>query len=256
MSAEQTTIYRQLLSFLDLTSLESTDTRETIQTLCAKARSFGDRGLPHPAAVCVFSPFIQTARESLNGTSIKIATVACGFPHGQIPESAKESEVRFALDAGVQEVDIVFPRGWLLDKKPETLHDHVIKVREWTQSIHLKVILETGELKDPGLIAEASQIAMDAGADFIKTSTGKGKIGATPESVDIMTREIQVYWKNSGRKVGIKPAGGISTPEDAQRYYEIVATNLGKDWLKPSLFRIGASRLADRLIEKLPYICS
>lgn len=256
MTAGTTDIYRQILSFIDLTSLESTDTPGTIKALCQKARSFNDRGFPHPAAVCVFAPFIQTAKQSLKDTAINIATVVCGFPHAQMPESAKESEVRYALDEGANEIDMVFPRGWLLDKNPEKLKDHLSKIRELSRSVHLKVILETGELKDPGLISEAAQIAMDAGADFIKTSTGKGKIGATPEAVDIMTREIYKYWKQSGRKVGIKPAGGISIPEDAKTYYEIVATQLGQDWLQPALFRIGASRLADRLLEKLPYICS
>ena len=256
MYSEPLDIYRKILSFLDLTSLESTDTVASVEALCRKAISFSERGLPPPAAVCVYSPFIKTVKPVLKETGIQVATVACGFPHGQIPEAAKEAELQFSVDAGADEIDIVFPRGWLLDGETERLRDHLNQVREWTRPVNLKVILETGELQDPAIIAKASRIAMECGADFIKTSTGKGKVGATPEAVDSMTREIQAFHVSTGRKVGIKPAGGISTPDDALAYYNIVLTNLGTEWLNPSLFRIGASRLADRLLEKFPYICS
>ncbi|MBN1199561.1 MAG: deoxyribose-phosphate aldolase [Bacteroidales bacterium] len=252
MAAEDTReIFLPILSVIDLTSLEGTDSDETIRVLCRKAIHFGELGLPVPAAVCVFSPFISTARRELSGSGINIATVAGGFPHGQIPLQAKLEEVSFALDQGSDEIDIVFSRGTFLSGNYQQVFDEIALVREYCQASTLKVILETGELRSPELIAKASDLALQAGADFIKTSTGKIPEGATEEGVKIIIDQIRRFYECTGVKRGIKPAGGISEPEQALAFYQLVAATLGKEWLSKERFRLGASRLAGKLADKI-----
>jgi len=242
-------ISRTILSLLDLTSLEGTDTGQKIHNLCEKALSFKDKGLPYPAAVCIYPPFIRSARQVLQHSGIKIATTAASFPSGQMPISIKLEEIRYALDEGADEVDVVISRGTFLEGNHHIVYRELDAIRELTNGHTLKVILETGELGTYQNIAKASEIAIEAGADFIKTSTGKINPAATEVSVFIMLQVIKAYFLKTGKKVGIKPAGGISDPKQALNYYSLVREILGQDWLQPGLFRIGASRLADQLTE-------
>ena len=238
-----------IFSFMDYTSLDATDNPEKIKKLCQKARSFGEKGLPYPAAVCIYPPFISIARHALAGSPIKVATVAAAFPHGQMPIGTKVAEVKFAVDEGADEIDVVISRGTLLDKKYHVVFREIDLIREAAGEKTLKVILETGELATAEAIARASEIAIEAGADFIKTSTGKVNPAATEDAVFLMLQVILAHYRKSGKKVGIKPAGGITDPDKALAYYKLVYGVLGKEWITRDLFRIGASRLADTLVE-------
>jgi len=240
-----------LLSLIDLTSLGGTDTQVSTVSLCRQALHFGELGLPLPAAICVFSPFVKTACRELEGSGIRAATVAGGFPHGQVPGHVRLEEVKYAIDQGADEIDIVFSRGIFLSGNHSMIRDEISAIREICQSRVLKVILETGELRTAENIAVASGLALEAGADFIKTSTGKIPEGATPEAIQTMAEQIRAHHDATGRKAGIKPSGGISTPEAALELYRIVGAILGSEWLNPQLFRIGASKLAGRLAEKI-----
>lgn len=240
---------RSVFSFMDFTSLEGSDNPVKIRMLCEKAISFGEQGLPYPAAVCVYPPFIGTARHTLSGTPIKVATTAAAFPSGQMPLSVKLEEIRYALGEGADEIDVVISRGTFLGREYHVVYRELDAMRELTANHTLKVILETGELGNMENIARASEIAIEAGADFIKTSTGKITPAATEEAVYTMLLVIREYFRTSGKKIGIKPAGGISDPDKALNYYWLVNEVLGRQWLTPELFRIGASRLADRIIE-------
>ncbi|MEI6681440.1 MAG: deoxyribose-phosphate aldolase [Bacteroidota bacterium] len=234
---------------MDFTSLEGSDTHAKIKALCEKAISFGEKGLPYPAAVCIYPPFIGTAKNALKGTPIKVATTAAAFPHGQMPLSVKLAEIRYAVSEGADEIDVVISRGTFLEREYNQLYREIDAMRDVTKHHLLKVILETGELLTPENIARASEIAIEAGADFIKTSTGKITPAATEESVFVMLKVIGEYYRNTGKKIGIKPAGGISDPGKALGYHCLVKEILGDGWLTPELFRIGASRLADRIVE-------
>ena len=240
---------KQVFSFMDFTSLEGSDTHEKIKALCEKAISFGEKGLPYPAAVCIYPPFISTAINALQGTPIKVATTAAAFPHGQMPLQVKLEEIRYAMNEGADEIDVVISRGTFLEKEYHRIYRELDAMRDLTKGKLLKVILETGELASYENIARASEIAIEAGADFIKTSTGKISPAATEEAVYVMLRVIGEYYRKTGKKIGIKPAGGISDPEKALNYHWLVRAILGEAWLTPDLFRIGASRLADRIVE-------
>jgi len=239
---------KRMSAFLDLTSLEGNDNKEKIAQLCSKARALSSHFLPFPAAVCIYSPFIGTAREFLAGTPVKVATVAAAFPHGQQPLKVKLEEIRYAVKEGADEIDIVISRGTFLEKDYSTVYRELDAMREATHGKTLKVILETGELQTPENIAKASELAIETGADFIKTSTGKVTPAATEASVFIMLRIIREHFRKTGKKVGIKPAGGIADAEKALNYYWLVREVLGESWLHPDYFRLGASRLADQLI--------
>ncbi len=240
---------RAIFSFMDFTSLEGSDNPAKIQLLCEKAISFGEKGLPYPAAVCIYPPFISLAKQVLKGTPIKVATTAAAFPSGQMPLSVKLEEIRYAIGEGADEIDVVISRGTFLAGDYNKLYRELDTMRELTTRQTLKVILETGELLTPENIAKASEIAIEAGADFIKTSTGKISPAATEESVFVMLQVIKEFYRKTGKKIGIKPAGGISEPDKAHNYFWLVNETLGKDWLNPALFRIGASRLANRIID-------
>jgi len=250
-ATDQWDIYSRILALIDFTSLDGTDNDQSTISLCLKAIHFGEQGLPVPAAVCVFSPFVKTAHRELSGTGIFVATVAGGFPHGQSPIQAKLEEVSFAIDQGADEIDIVFSRGAFISGNHQQVYDEIAVIREYCQEQTLKVILETGELGSPGLIAEASDLALKAGADFIKTSTGKIPEGATEEGITVMLERIRTFHENTGLKRGIKPSGGISEPEQALAYYNLVSSILGEAWLSKDLFRIGASRLAGKLAGRI-----
>jgi deoxyribose-phosphate aldolase len=239
---------RLLFSCMDLTSLEGIDNDQRISELCTRALNYrnDDPGIA-VAAVCLYMPFIYRAKSILEGSGIAVATVACGFPSGQIPLGLKLDEVRFAVAEGADEIDMVISRGSMLAGDDNAVYREISLVKESCGSAHLKVILETGELIQPSVIRRASELALLAGADFLKTSTGKINPAATPLAALVMLDTIAEYYAATGRKVGFKPAGGIVTPQDAFSYFQLVETIAGREWLNPSLFRIGASRLAENL---------
>ncbi len=245
--------FRTLLSCVDLTTLEGSDNNGRIVELCHKAISFGESGLPLPAAVCIYPPFVRLAKKQLKGTGISVAAVAGAFPSGQSPLAVRLEEVRYTLNEGADEIDMVISRGHLLEGDESFVFDEISAIREVCKEVLLKVILETGELKSTALIRRASEIAITAGADFIKTSTGKIQPAATEEAMKIMLEVIREHYEKSGKKTGIKPAGGISEPDQALQYYLLTEQILGKDWLNKNLFRIGASRLADGLAVKIDF---
>jgi deoxyribose-phosphate aldolase len=239
--------YRTLLSCIDLTMLEGSDNKERIIELCRKAASFADSGLPSPAAMCVYPPFVSIAKDQLKGSRIRVASVAGAFPSGQSPLNLRIEEVRYAIDEGADEIDMVISRGRLLEGDETFIFHELTVARNVCKDVLLKVILETGELKNPELIARASEIAIEAGADFIKTSTGKIQPAATEESVKIILGVILEHFRKTGKRIGIKPAGGISEPRQAYNLYKLTESILGPEWMNSNLFRIGASRLADQL---------
>lgn len=242
---------RDIFSFIDFTSLDGSDNQAKIQLLCEKAISFGKKGLPYPAAVCIYPPFIAVAKHALRATPIKVATTAAAFPSGQMPLSVKLDEIRYAIGEGADEIDVVISRGTFLSGEHDIVFQELEAMRQLASQQTLKVILETGELQTLKNIAKASEIAIEAGADFIKTSTGKINPAATEEAVFIMLNVIREYYRKTGKRIGIKAAGGISEPGQALNYYMLVNEILGKQWLNPGLFRIGASRLADRIVEHI-----
>ncbi|HOW30099.1 MAG TPA: deoxyribose-phosphate aldolase [Bacteroidales bacterium] len=241
----------RLLGLLDLTTLDGTDNPEKVNALCNKALSFSANGFPSPAAVCVYPPFAALVSAKLSGSGIFTASVAGAFPSGQLPVHLKVAEADYAVAHGADEIDMVISRGTFLAGDYNTIVDEVAAMKMACGNAHLKVILETGELVTPGNIRLASQLAIEGGADFIKTSTGKMQPAATPEAMAVMLDAIKEHFENTGVKIGIKPAGGISTPEQALVYYALVSDKLGDEWLKKSLFRIGASRLADAIVNEL-----
>ena len=241
-------IILKMISFIDLTSLESTDSRTTIDWLVDKANEGVDGTFP--AAVCVYPNLGDYLRNTLR-SEINAAVVGGAFPTGQTFTQAKLEEIRLIAQTKVDEVDIVINRGDLLCGKYEQVHDEIASIKMLIGNKHLKVILETGELEMQEHVQKASEIAIEAGADFIKTSTGKMVRGADPESVYTMSRVIKRHFEATGKKVGIKPSGGIRTYDDALLYYRIIDNILGEEWLSPELFRIGASSLYDNLKEEL-----
>lgn len=252
-SPEQVPCYRQLIGHIDLTSLEGSDTEHRIRMLCGKARNVRDdsRQIPAIPAVCVYSPFVALARKELSSTGIRVACAAGGFPSGQLPLKNKMEEIRFAIDQGAEEIDTVINRGKLLGGNGNEVYDELAAIRELCSGVRLKVILETGELGSVEKIREASEIAILAGADMIKTSTGKIQPAATEDAVLIMLDTIHEFAARTGKCIGIKPAGGIRYPLGALRYYHLVRHVLGEQWLTPHFFRIGASQLLDNLLGNL-----
>ena len=246
-------IYKTILGLIDLTTLNGNDTNEKVKNLCRQAVAFENKelGTPKTAAVCVYPVFAGTVSEELKGTGIQTACVAGAFPSGQSPLAARLLEVNYALEHGADEIDMVISRGRLIEGDANFVLQEVKAHKAACGDKHLKVILETGELKTPALIRQACEIALEGGADFLKTSTGKVVPAATHEAVLIMLDTINEYFKSEGRKVGIKPAGGISTPHEALNYYLLVKNVLGEKWLNNQLFRIGASRLAGNLYQAI-----
>lgn len=242
-----------MLNMIDLTSLNTTDNRSTILRFTGNVNSFSGRfkNIPNVAAICVYPNFVSIVKEKLSVRNVKIAAVAGGFPSSQTFRIIKITETKMAIDAGADEIDIVIPVGSFLGKDFERVADEIREIKDVMGERQLKVILETGLLNEPDLIFRASMIAMDAGADFIKTSTGKTPVSATPEAAFIMCRAISDFYAETGIRVGFKAAGGIVTANDANTYYQIVSTCLGDEWLSNSLFRIGASRLANNILTEI-----
>ena len=245
--------YRFILGCIDLTTLEGSDNKSVVESLCRKAIGFRNekRRIPSTAAVCVYPPFVKQAKSVLQGTGIRVASVAGAFPAGQSPIEIKVAEIKYAIQQGADEIDMVISRGKFLEGNLQEVFDEIRVIREVCKDITLKVILETGELKTPNNIYRASQLAMLAGADFIKTSTGKIAVNATPEAFVVMMDAVRRHHEKTGRKVSIKAAGGISDSETALLYVNLLTQVLGKEWLSNSCFRIGASRLATKVLDAI-----
>jgi len=230
------------ISCIDFTSLEGSDTPDNIRAMCAKAIECG------VASVCTYPLLVSVSAGALSGSEVRVCSVGGGFPSGLYPLETRLNEIRFAIDNGAEEIDVVMNRSAFLSSDYETVATEIAAMRDVCGATTMKVILETGELPNCNAIRNASFIAMQAGADFIKTSTGKIAIGATPKSALCMMDAIADYHKVTGRKVGMKPSGGIRTVDDALYYIALTRSALGSEWLSPEHFRIGASSLLDELI--------
>lgn len=243
------------VSCMDYTTLKVTDTANSVRSFVADLlKKLKKGGLREVAAVCVYPNFAETVREELRATDIQTAVVAGGFPSSQTFMELKLSECKMAVAAGAQEVDVVITVGDVLEKNYEKIYRELSAIRKVCEGVRLKVILETGELKDIESIFNASLVSMYAGADFIKTSTGKVPVNATPEAVYIMCEAIKQFHARSGRKVGLKVAGGVSKAQNALRYLTIVSHILGDTWLTPDYFRIGTSQLLDDILKEIKSI--
>lgn len=253
-SANNTTdVYKFCLSAIDLTTLSPCDEEQSVAEFARRAAELTVEypHLPGVASICVYPPFVETVGLEIDAMPLRITSVAGGFPSSQTFLEVKMLEVAMALENGADEVDIVLNVGKILSGALDEAANEVEVLREESDGATLKVILETGALRTPELIRQASLLAMQAGADFIKTSTGKIDVAATPEAAVVMCHAIKDFYAKSGRKVGFKAAGGIRTAEDAALYYTIVKEILGEEWLTPELFRIGASSLANNLLSAI-----
>ena len=244
---------KQLFNFIDLTSLNTEDNTENIKSMALKVSDFNNHfsDMPNVAAICVYPSMVQCVKENLSVPKLGLAAVGGGFPSSQTFLNIKIDECKQAVAAGASEIDIVLSVGRFFEEDYEYCFNEIKDIKLAIGDYHLKVILESGTLKTPQQIWEASILSMEAGADFIKTSTGKQSPAATIDAVYVMTKAIKAFYDATGKKVGIKPAGGISTKEDALAYYAIVKENLGDEWLNNELFRIGASRLANNLLSDI-----
>lgn len=252
-SCDRREALKTIFQSIDFTTLEAFDNAKKIEDFCAKAIDFqkNSMGISVPA-ICIYSPFVKQAKGLLKGSGIKVATVACCFPSGQMPFELKKKEVQYCVEQGADEVDMVISRGTFLAGNYDEVYNEIQAIREICKApVHLKVILETGELKTVANIRKASELAILAGADFIKTSTGKIAVNATPMAAVIMCDTIKEYFETTGQMIGFKPAGGMSTIEDALTYYYIVKDVLGEKWLNKDYFRVGTSRLAGKVMEEL-----
>jgi deoxyribose-phosphate aldolase len=240
------------LSCIDLTTLNSTDTISSVTVFTEKVNQFPEKysGIPNVAAICVYPNMAHTVKSTLKAPNVNIAAVSGGFPSSMTFTKVKIEEAQLAVVAGADEIDMVIPLWAFLEGHFETCAKEISDIKKAIGNAHLKVILETGVL-NVDQIWQASLLAIEAGADFIKTSTGKLPQAASPEAAFVMCLAIKQHFEETGRKIGFKPAGGIVTPEAAILYLTIVQEILGNDWLNPELFRIGASRLANNLLEKI-----
>jgi deoxyribose-phosphate aldolase len=241
------------ISMMDLTTLEGKDTAGKVLSLCRKAMTPLDRdtSLPSCAAVCVYPNHVPTAKRALAGSGVKVASVATAFPSGQSPLSVKLDDTRRAVELGADEIDMVIDRGAMLSGDYAKVFDEIAATKEACGAAHLKVILETGELGSYDVVRRASEIGIAAGGDFIKTSTGKIQPAATPAVTLVMLETIRDHYYATGRKIGMKPAGGVRTAKQALHYLVIVKETLGDAWLTPDLFRFGASALLNDVLMQL-----
>ncbi len=259
-------VKRQLFGFMDYTTLKTTDSETSVMAFVEQVNQWDDErpDLPHPAGICVYPNFASVVDECLDVDGVETVCVCGAFPSSQTFMEVKTIETALALKDGATEIDIVIPVGKLLSGDEEGVMDEIREIKSVCdgtivketedgegRTARLKVILETGALKTPENIRKAAFLAMNAGADFIKTSTGKEPISATPDAAYVMCQAIKEFYAQTGRKVGFKPAGGINTSMDAIIYYTIVKEVLGEEWLTPDLFRIGTSRLAGVLLAEL-----
>ena len=245
-------VWKQCLHSIDLTTLNGEDTTEKVEKMAQAVNEFEDHfpEIPNVAAMCVYPALVQTAADTLT-EPIGIAAVAAGFPASQTFVEIKVAESAMAVAVGATEIDIVISIGKFLEGNYQEVFDEISEVKAAIQDAHLKVILETGALKTAENIYKASIIAMAAGADFIKTSTGKVPVNATPEATYVMCQAIKAWKEKTGVKVCYKPAGGVSTTAEAVQHYTLVKEILGEDWLNNESFRFGASRLANNLLTSI-----
>ena len=243
------------IAMIDLTTLEGKDTPGKVRALCVKAMhpQPGDATIPSVAAVCVYPALVADAKEALRGSTVKVASVATGFPSGQTFRDIKIAETRAAVEAGADEVDMVIDRGAFLSGDYLTVFEEIVEVKEASGEAHLKVILETGELETYDNVRRASVLAMAAGADFIKTSTGKVTPAATMPVTLVMLEAIRDFERSTGRQVGMKPAGGIRTAKEAIQYLVILYETLGPRWMSPDWFRFGASSLLNDVLMQIEF---
>ncbi len=244
---------RLAIAMLDLTTLEGKDSEGKVRQLCQKAMHPmpGDPTVPHVAAVCVYPNLVPVARATLQGSGVRVASVATGFPSGLTPLPVKLEETRRAVAMGADEIDMVIDRGAFLSGEYAAVFEEIVAVKAACGAAHLKVILETGELETFDNVRKASHLAMAAGADFIKTSTGKVVPASTPGVVLVMLEAIRDHYFETGRRVGMKAAGGIRTSKQALHLLVLVKETLGDAWLTPELFRIGASTVTNDLLMQL-----
>ena len=251
------------IALMDLTTLNSNDTDERVRRLCAKAINplrpdlvaalgIGGAGI-RPAAVCVYHPFVATAVGALKGTGVHVAAVSTAFPHGLAPLKTRLEEIEASVADGADEIDVVIRRGLVYGARWEELYDEIRQMRAACGEAHLKVILGTGDLATLRNVALASMVAMMAGADFIKTSTGKESVNATLPVGLAMVRAIRAYFEETGYMIGFKPAGGISTAKSALDWLVLMKEELGRPWLEPELFRFGASSLLTDIERQLEH---
>ncbi|MCC7441709.1 MAG: deoxyribose-phosphate aldolase [Bdellovibrionales bacterium] len=254
------------LQMVDLTTLEGADTPGKVRQMCGKARqpispaqwaeiTSGKEAeypmIPSVAAVCVYPKQVPVAAEALKGTNIEIAAVSTAFPSGQLPRDLKLKDVKRTIELGATEIDMVIDRDAFLRGDYQTVFDEIVAVKDVCGHTHLKVILETGELQTYDKIRFASWLAMEAGGDFIKTSTGKAAVNATPGNTLVMLQAIADYHAETGKMIGMKPAGGIRTAKQAIQYLCMVRETLGASWLTPDLFRFGASVLLNDILRQM-----
>lgn len=242
-----------LFNCIDLTTLKSVDSDISVMNFTKKVNEFDEKfpDMKNVAAICVYPNFAEIVKDTLEVEDVNIACVSAGFPSSQTFTEIKVAETSMALKDGADEIDIVISVGKFLSGAYETMCDEIEELKEVCKDKHLKVILETGALKSAENIKKASILSMYSGADFIKTSTGKQNPAATPEAAYVMCQAIKEYYKETGRKVGFKPAGGINTVNDAVVYYTIVKEVLGEEWLSNKFFRLGTSRLANLLLSDI-----
>ena len=251
---ENVEVYKFCLSAVDLTTLTCNDSVESVTEFAKRTVTFAEKypQIPNVASICVYPAFVETVGVAVDGTPMRITSVGGGFPASQTFLEVKMLEVAMAVENGADEVDIVLNVGKMLTGAYDEAANEVEVIRsEMDSDIILKVIIESGALKTPDLIRKASLISMAAGADFIKTSTGKIDVAATPEAAVVMCQAIKDFYAATGRKVGFKAAGGVKTPSDAALYYTIVEQILGEEWLTTDLFRIGASSAANNLLSAI-----
>ena len=247
-----TEVYKRCFNSIDLTSLKETDTEEEIRSMVEKVNNFEENfpDIPNVGAICVFPSMVSTVKATLT-EPIGIAAVSAGFPASQTFIEVKVAETAMCVMEGATEIDVVISVGKFLAGKYDEVFEELTEIKSACRDAHLKVILETGALKTAANIKKASVLAMAAGADFIKTSTGKIPVAATPEATYIMCTAIKDWNEKTGAKVGYKPAGGIATAEDAVKHYTLVKEILGDEWLNNKLFRFGASSLANKLLSSI-----
>ena len=251
---ENVEVYKFCLSAIDLTTLTCNDSVESVTAFAQKTVTFNEvyPEIPNVASICVYPAFVETVGLAVDGTPMRITSVGGGFPASQTFLEVKMLEVAMAVENGADEVDIVLNVGKMLTGAYDEAAAEVETIRsEMDSDVILKVIIESGALKTPELIRKASLISMAAGADFVKTSTGKIDVAATPEAAVVMCQAIKDFYEKTGTKVGFKAAGGVKTPQDAALYYTIVEQILGEEWLTTDLFRIGASSAANNLLSAI-----
>lgn len=244
---------KKIHGFIDLTSLTSLDTRESIWKLVEKVNNYeGTRpDVPNVAAICTYPIFAETVKQALTAQDVSIVSVSAGFPSSQTFVEVKIAETSLAVMNGADEIDVVLNLGYFMEDNYEEIAEELAELKEACRDARFKVILETGALATAENIQKAAILSVYSGADFLKTSTGKGYPGASPEAVYTLCKVIKTYHELSGRKVGVKASGGVRTAEEAVAYYSIVKEILGEEWLTKDLFRIGASSLVDEIERRL-----